>query len=164
MKPLYIFTASLAFILSGTARHAYAGSSERAFVAGAIGGAVVTHAFNRPRFGVGYSHCRPVHVPVTCAPTYVVRRPTYVRTSYGSSSRGTYVTSARSNSYLNETVVESGGYYKVVRERVWIPAYREKVQTAGGAWIVRYIPGRYDFQTRRVWVPKSGRSRVVYVR
>jgi len=164
MKPLYILTASFAFILSGTARNAYAGSTERAFVAGAIGGAVVTHAFNRPRFGASYSRCRPVHVPVTCGPTYVVRSPTYVRTSYGTSTRGSYVTSARSNSYLNETVVDNGGYYKVVREKVWVPAYKEKVRTASGVWIVRHVPGRYDFQTRRVWVPRSSRSRVVYVR
>ena len=163
MKPNHIFTVCAVLLMAGTASKVHAGSSERAFVAGVVTGAVVTNTFDRPRFGVGYTSCRPVHVPVHCGPTYVVRRPTYVRTSYGS-TRGTYVTSAQSNSYLNEQVVESGGYYKVVREKVWVPGYQERRQTVGGTWIIRNVPGRYDFQTRRVWVPRSSYSRVVYVR
>lgn len=72
------------------------------------------------------------------------------------------------------------GRYETVRERVWIPGYNERIwrpaeygfrYDACGArirFVVRegcfenvWVPGRYEVQTRRVWVPFSRGRRVI---
>lgn len=50
------------------------------------------------------------------------------------------------------------GYWTHVTERVWIPAERVVHYEPCGRRIVSHIPGRFEYQTRRVWVDTSRRS------
>lgn len=153
MKRSILLTAGLAFVLAGIPREAEAGSSERAFVAGVIGGAVLASAVHDTNYTV-----RTNAVFGNAGSCYSGNRVVTRTTHYSRPARNYTSVSTR------------GGYYEVRREKVWVPGYREKVRASCGRWIVRDVPGYYEYQKRRVWVPerrvvhRPSHSRVVYVR
>lgn len=158
MKMTTLFsTLALTAALVVPTQRAEAGSNERAFVAGVVGGALLHHAAT--------SHYRPR--VTTTRVTYSSRAP-----RYREHRRSTYVTSARSNSYVTERVHVSrpSGHYVTRHEKVWVPGYREKTRLSCGTWVVRNHPGHYEVRPRRVYVESSRtrhrprHRRVVYTR
>ena len=154
MKTTLLCTLTLALLASGAPRRAEAGDKERAFVAGVIGGAILQQAVShhQPRVTTRY-----VTGNTSCSNTY---------------RRASYVSSARSNSYLNERVVVSrpSGYYQTRHVKVWVPGYRQKYRKPCGTWVIRQVPGHYEYRRQKVWVEgqpyrhRRATRRVVYTR
>lgn len=155
MKTILFSTMALALALGVPTRRAEAGSEERAFVAGVVGGALLHHAATR---SPSRSHTRIVHT--THAPRRQVSRRAHV-TRGPVVSHDTYVTSARTSSHVTKRVRTTRSYGRRAprHEKVWVPGYREKYQRSCGTWVVRKVPGHYEVRPRRVYVESNSYRR-----
>jgi hypothetical protein len=163
MKNPMLITILAALTVFSVPQRSQAGDKERAFVAGMIGGAVLTSAVRSDHHRSTYISSRNVsYTAPSCNSRIVIREPSSNYTRYPSR----YV--------RHERVYESepSGHYEIRQRKVWVPGYQQKYRDSCGRWVVRQVSGYYEIRNERVWVEDRtyvrrsapSRTRIVYVR